>query len=165
MREPETTLQPFDPADAAVVAAWAESAEEAWSWCSSTSAPVPAETVAGWGRAEGVLPHVLREGERLVAYGELWVDDEEREVELARLIVEPERRGRGVGRRLVSLLAARAGRIHARVVLRVHAENEIAMRCYAAAGFRRATPVEEERWNRNQPLPYVWMRRERASSA
>ncbi len=38
---------------------------------------------------------------RLVGYGELWLDAEENEVKLARLIVAPELRGRGLGQRLV----------------------------------------------------------------
>lgn len=72
-----------------------------------------------------------------MADGELWVDDDEQEVELARLIVAPAHRGQGVGRRIVTGLVEHAHRIHPTAFLRVRPENEAARRCYAAAGFAR----------------------------
>lgn len=92
-----------------------------------------------------------------MAYGELWVDAGEREVELARLLVAPAHRGRGIGRRLTRLLVERARRIHPRVFPRVHADHTAALRCFAAAGIRRVSAAEEARWNRDQPIPYAWM--------
>ncbi len=58
--------------------------------------------------------------------GEVWLDDEEEEVELARLIVAPSHRGRGIGRQLVSELVelARAG--YPDVFVRVHPDNAAA---------------------------------------
>lgn len=38
--------------------------------------------------------------------------------------------------------------------------NAAALACYRAAGFAgfaRLDPATEERWNRGQPRPYVWM--------
>jgi hypothetical protein len=48
-------------------------------------------------------------------------------------------------------------RRHPFVALRVHPDNAVARRCYAAAGFERATPSEEDEWNRGQPVAFVWM--------
>jgi ribosomal protein S18 acetylase RimI-like enzyme len=129
-----------------------------FAWCSRTEAPVPAEVIAGWSEPQDVDAYVLVDDDgEPVAYGELWIDDDEHEVELARLIVAPPSRGRGVGRRLVARLTELALRRHPFVALRVHTDNEVARRCYAAAGFERATAGEEDEWNRGQPVAFVWM--------
>lgn len=150
-------LAPFDPADASIVSSWAPSIGEVRLWCSRGEAPVPAAVVGGWGRQDGVLPFVLLEAGRPVAYGELWIDLGEEEVELARLIVDPSQRGRGIGRRLASSLAVRASQIYPRVFARVYPENVAAQRCYLGAGFIRVSAADEQRWNGQQPVPYVWM--------
>jgi ribosomal-protein-alanine N-acetyltransferase len=60
--------------------------------------PTPPGPINAWAREDWVEPFGLYRGERLVAYGELWADDGEAEVRLARLIVAPGERGQGVGR-------------------------------------------------------------------
>jgi ribosomal protein S18 acetylase RimI-like enzyme len=150
-------LVPFDPARAAVVSSWARSQPEVRAWCGHAEAPVLPEVVAGWGKATGVTAYTLVEDTQLIGYGELWVDDDEAEVELARLIIEPGHRGRGYGRRLVRELVALARRQHQTVVVRVHPDNVVAQRSYAAAGFARVTAAEEAAWNAGQPVRYVWM--------
>jgi ribosomal protein S18 acetylase RimI-like enzyme len=107
-----------------------------------------------------VRPYVLREGGVLLGYGELWVDDDEREVELARIIVRPERRGHGVGRLLVSRLLEKAVQTgHPAALVRVVPENGAALACYRAAGFAPVSGGERRRFNEEQPLEYVWLRR------
>jgi predicted GNAT family N-acyltransferase len=49
-----------------------------------------------------VQPFGLYRDGRLVAYGELWTDDDAAETELARLIVDPGERGQGLGRHLAT---------------------------------------------------------------
>ena len=153
-------LSPFDPADAPLVASWAVPGTGTLRWCGLPA--VPAAVVAGWGRAAGVLAYGLRDGDRdgdrLVGYGELWLDDDEAEVELARIIVAPDRRGRGTGRRLAAALAELARAHHDEVFLRVHPDNEPALRCYLGAGFVPVDPAEAAEWNRGQPVPYAWLR-------
>jgi ribosomal protein S18 acetylase RimI-like enzyme len=90
-------------------------------------------------------------------HGELWTDDGEAAVELARLIVDPGQRGQGLGRRLVTELAALARTGHPRVVLRVHPDNTAARRCYAGTAFEPAAPHLAARWNASQPAEYVWL--------
>jgi RimJ/RimL family protein N-acetyltransferase len=155
-------LEPFDRADAATVLSWARTREEREAWASMTE-PEPDEALFDrWHADEDVHPFGVFYADRLLGYGEVWVDPKEREAELARLIVDPAERGRGVGRAMVGLLAARARALgYDDVWLRVVPGNHRAVRAYAAAGFVRATPEEESRFNEGQPRAYVWMRLER----
>jgi ribosomal protein S18 acetylase RimI-like enzyme len=150
-------LVEFDLASAPAVSSWARTAQEVQAWCSQSEAPVPPDVVAGWSQAPDVLAYLLVDGAEPIGYGELWVDDEEAEVELARLIVEPAHRGRGVGRDMVARLVQKAMHHHSSVLMRVHPDNLAARRCYAAAGFTRVPAEDEVAWNQGQPVQYVWM--------
>lgn len=150
-------LRTFPGELAGVVSGWARTDEEALMWCGARAAPVSAGQVSAWGGEDGVEPFGLYQGQRLLAYGELWVDDQEAEVELARLIVDPGVRGQGLGRYLAAGLARLARRRHPRVFLRVHPGNAAALRCYAAAGFEPVGPDQAAAWNTGQPVSYVWL--------
>lgn len=150
-------LRPFTADLAATVSSWPRSAAEITMWCGHSGGAVSVETVNGWAAQDGVRPYGLHDGRRLVAYGELWVDDEEAEVELARLIVDPRLRGRGIGRTLVARLVGLARAEHDDVFVRVHPDNEAALRCYAAVGFTRVSAEQEASWNASQPFRYVWL--------
>jgi RimJ/RimL family protein N-acetyltransferase len=156
-------LQPFDPAQAALVASWAAGdAGVVRAWIAIEAESVPAEVVAGWSEADDVEAFVYTETADgpPVAYGELWLDDEEGDLELARLLVAPERRGQGVGRRFVRDLADQARRTHPElplVLLRVHPENVRAIRAYTAAGFVDVPADEQPAWNEGQRDTYHWM--------
>lgn len=146
------------PGDAAIVAGWSRSAEEARLWCSRAEHPFPTDVVRGWWKADDVQPWLLSEGERSVAYGELWIDAEEDEVELARLIVDPARRRTGLGRRLVDqlLLAARDTGL-SECFLRVAPDNAPALALYRSAGFLDVDADRTETWNASQHMAYVWL--------
>jgi GNAT superfamily N-acetyltransferase len=148
-------LRPFDPAAALTVAGWATTAPETRMWCGRDAAPP--EVVAGWADEPGVTPFGLYHDERLVGYGETWVDDDEAEVELARLVIDPTERAHGLGRRLVTELVAVALRHHPTVFMRVHPDNAPALRCYAAVDFVPVDPALAAEWNKPQPVEYVWL--------
>jgi len=161
-------LLPFaagDAADhAAMVAGWPVSAAEAAMWCGRREFPVAARTVAAWQQDDDVRAHLLVADGRPVGYGELWCDAEEDEVELARIIVAPDARGQGYGRALVrGLLAQALGTGCSEVFLRVHPDNEPALRCYRGAGFVPVDPALAASWNTAQPVAYVWLRYEAAA--
>jgi ribosomal protein S18 acetylase RimI-like enzyme len=126
------------------------------SWCSRPQAPVPPEVIEGWAAQADVRAYLLVM-DTPVAYGELWIDDDEREVELARIIVSPYHRGRGLGRLLTAALADLARTRYPDVFLRVRPGNDAAVACYRAAGFERLDPATERAWNEGQPSPYLWM--------
>jgi ribosomal protein S18 acetylase RimI-like enzyme len=155
-------LQPFDPGRAALVASWAVGDEVVRAWCAVEGDAVPADVVMSWSEADDVEAYLFRasDGGPLVAYGELWLDDEEGEVELARLLVAPEHRGRGLGRILVRELVAHARSTHRElpdVILRVRPENAQAIRAYVAAGFVDVPADEQATWNEGQRFAYHWM--------
>ncbi|MFJ8295369.1 GNAT family N-acetyltransferase [Streptomyces sp. NPDC094447] len=154
-------LLPFAGAHAVTVAGWPTSAGEVVMWCGREEFPVPTQTITAWNRDGDVQAHVLVEDDKVVGYGELWFDAEEDEVELARIIVAPDSRGKGVGRVLVRGLFARAlGEGFTDVFMRVHPDNENALRCYRGAGFAPVTAALAESWNLAQPVGYVWLRGE-----
>ena len=148
-------LELFDRRSAAVIAGWAGTPDESMLWCSLPE--VSPDTVDGWSRRPEVEAFVLCEDRHVVAYGEIWVDLDEREVELAHLIVDPERRGEGMGGQLIAELVGQACRHYPLIALRVHSRNDAAIRCYARAGFERASDADSAAWNVGQPVDYVWM--------
>ena len=152
-----TRLHPFPADSAGVVSGWARTDEEVLMWCGRSTAPVPAEQINAWADEDGVEPFGLYRDQQLVAYGELWVDDDEAETELARLIVDPSERGQGLGRHLARGLADLARSRHPRVFLRVHPGNIVARRCYAAAGFEPVEARQAAAWNVGQPIEYIWL--------
>lgn len=122
--------------------------------------PEAAQLLAAWHADPDVRPYLLTvESGDLIGYGEVWVDAEEDEAELARLVIDPALRGRGHGRLLTTLLTAEARRLgFSDIWLRVVPENAPAIACYRAAGFSRATADEETAFNVGQPRTYLWMR-------
>jgi len=155
-------LDPLDPSEARHIVTWATSAEEARWWGGQTVRwPVEPSVLRAWQMDPDVHSYVLREDDVLVAYGEIWVDEEEQEVELGRLIVRPERRGQGVGRLLVTLLLQQAALTGYRTAfLRVAQENRAALACYGRAGFVPVSADEQRDFNKGQPVEYVWLRRD-----
>jgi ribosomal protein S18 acetylase RimI-like enzyme len=153
----EARLEPFDPPRAELILGWIRSPEEADAWATVADWPLEPEIFARWHADPDVRPYVFLADGEPAGYGELWL--EPGEAELARIVVDPGRRGRGLGRRLVELLVAEAAGLGLREIwLRVVPENAPALACYRSAGFVRASEDEETEFNKGQPRAYVWMR-------
>ena len=122
--------------------------------------PMPAAEVLEWWEPDYVRPWLMLDAAGdPVAYGELWVDDQEDEVELARLIVAPELRGRGLGKRLTQALLSKAAETGmATTMLRTVPDNAVAIGCYLACGFAPLGPEESAAWNAGQRREWYWMR-------
>ena len=150
--------------DAATVASWSTTAAEAAAWVSElwTSHPGDRPGVVAPARRRRVATSGPRR--HPVAYGEVWDDAEEDEVELARLIVDPARRREGVGRRLVGALLDLAGSYgRSACFLRVVPDNVAARALYRCAGFVEVDQALMDEWNVGQSAEYVWMQ-QRGSS-
>ena len=152
-------LVEFRESDAREVARWPTSAEEVRLWAGSACGwPVDASVFRRWRAEPDVNPYVLRAGEAMVGYGELWIDEPEQEVELARIIVNPDYRGSGLGKRLVGLLLERASLTGLpEAFVRVVPENGAAIACYRGSGYSPVPELERREFNRGQPVDYVWM--------
>jgi ribosomal protein S18 acetylase RimI-like enzyme len=160
------TLSEFVESCGPEIVSWINSEAEARVWCGLDleSARAPA-LFASWHADPDVHPYVLRDEATLVAYGEVWVDSAEAETELARIIVNPQHRGQGVGRNFVRLLARSAEAFgYARTFLRVVPGNLAAIGCYSQAGFIPVSEADARIFNHGQPVEYVWMVRERGSA-
>ena len=151
---PPSKRRPSDPSDLLVITSWIRSAEECWLWTASRVAfPIELE---GLPELIGLDEHeswtFVDHGEEPIAFGQL-VSKPAGRVHLVRVIVAPERRNTGVGRRLAEWLVERAlARRPSVVSLNVDGGNEPAKRLYLSLGFR---PVE--RPADESPMDAVYM--------
>lgn len=152
-------LMPFQSAYAAEIIGWATSAEDARHWA-GLALPVDVDVFERWHADPDVQPYVLFKEGVLVAYGEVWADSEEQEIELARLLIKPEQRGQGIGQRLVALLLeqGKAATGYPNAFVRVYPENHAALACYRRAGFSPVSDEEQIQFNQGQPMEYLWFR-------
>lgn len=119
-------LRAFEGERSALVAGWASSAQEVSLLSGRNEFPFPAELMTSWRKvADDIRAYLYFDGENPIAYGELWLDDDEDEVELARIIVAPEFRGKGIGTEFVrALLVPALDAGYADLFLRVRPDNE-----------------------------------------
>jgi ribosomal protein S18 acetylase RimI-like enzyme len=147
-------LVPFNGTHAATVAGWPLSPTESLHWCGEY--PVSPETVTAWSMAEDIQAFLLMTNTDPIAYGELWLADDE--TELARLIVAPQHRNQGAGGRLVTALTNLAlARTAELIALRVHPNNSRAARLYRRTGFQPVDEPTATEWNTDQPVAYQWL--------
>ena len=153
------TVRRFRESDAREVARWPASMDEVRRWAGSDPGwPVDESVFGRWHAEPDVTPYIMCYEEEPVGYGEVWIDEPEQEVELARIIVHPDYRGRGLGRGLVRLLLERASLAGLPdAFVRVIPENGAALGCYRGAGFSPVSEEERGEFNRGQPVDYVWM--------
>ncbi|MEE4275093.1 MAG: GNAT family N-acetyltransferase [Thermoleophilia bacterium] len=127
------------PVDLVTAAAWVTTAAECQRWA-GPDITFPVEQAALMREAEfGAGRDVALEDDAgVVAFGQV-LPKEGGRMHLARVIVRPDARGRGVGRALVEALLARAGESGAALVtLNVYRDNTAAIGLYTDLGFRRS---------------------------
>lgn len=153
-------LQGFSGGYGEQVAGWARTAQEVALLCGREVYPFPTELIGSWRKVDPAIEsYLFFDGDQVIGYGEVWLDVEEDEVELARIIVDPALRGQGVGTELVrALLTPALAAGHADVFLRVRPDNVAAIKTYLGVGFVDVSPQEMDEWNAGQPLAYRWMR-------
>ncbi|MHC1653598.1 GNAT family N-acetyltransferase [Stenotrophomonas maltophilia] len=135
-------LQPVQPCHYTCIASWLDSASATQRWAGPGVAfPLApdafAQVLALAARPARVL---LDEQGDCVGFGQYWLTDPD-VAHLGRIIVSPQARGRGLGRRLVQRLGAEALRSPGvrRLTLRVYRDNAAALALYRDLGFK---PVE-----------------------
>src|SRR3954469_22400499 len=138
----EPGLVAYDGSCAARVADWCAESPFSSEWVPAGTEPDA--LLADWLEDPDITGFLLLRSGTPVAYGELWVEPDDAEAELAHLVVDPARRRQGLGTALaVSLVdRARAGGL-TNIFLRVRHDNEVAIACYAGVGFVRCSPDEE----------------------
>ena len=153
------TLVPYDGSCAASVVGWCAASPFSREWVPSGAAD-PDAVLAGWHTDPDISGYLLLRDGVPVAYGELWVEADEDEAELAHLVVDPALRRQGLGRALANELVSTARALGvANVFLRVHPDNEVGIACYTSVGFVPVSDEEETAFNAGQPAAYRWMTR------
>jgi RimJ/RimL family protein N-acetyltransferase len=142
-------LRPFDPLYASAVASWVRGEAELLWLAPGTAWPLTAAKVVGWTRPTD-RPVLLFEGAQCLpcGYAELNpLRDLKTQLWIGHLVIDPTRRGGGLGQRFTRMLLAEAFAAPwvERAVMIVFPDNEAALRCYEACGFR-VTRREQHRF-------------------
>jgi RimJ/RimL family protein N-acetyltransferase len=137
--QPHACLRTFAPEQAAVVASWVRSREELFQLAPSTPPPITADKVRNWTRARGqAFAFHLEPDDRPVGYAELNpMSRDPHHLWIGHVLIDPARRGMGLGRLLARTLvdfAFTQAAAH-RLTLVVFPNNLAAVRAYQAAGF------------------------------
>lgn len=144
---PPLTWRDPSPADLAVIARWAMA--EGWPG-RVKGAPLDEAEFTAIAHLPGHLSRCLAAADGTPqAFGQVWTDAPG-DVHLVRLIVDPARRGQGLGRTLCQQLLAEALALpgDGRVRLKLRRDNAAALRTYLSVGFREEAPA---------PGPHVLM--------
>ena len=147
------TLRPYQPSDAAVITSWLKSEYLMRQWCADRYEryPVTPEDMNRYyeryidGQHSRALTMV--DGSDIVGYITLRIPaDDPAEQRLGFVIVDDSKRGRGLGKALVSMAVRYAFEMlrAMKVSLSVFENNTSAIHCYEAAGFHRIPLLETE---------------------
>jgi ribosomal protein S18 acetylase RimI-like enzyme len=120
----------------AVVRSWINSEETYFNVCRRKDFPPPDDIVDSWQKPD-VASYILFSENRPVAYGELWNRSQEMAVEIAHLLVDPFKRSRGYGTKMLQLLYERVTQRSGvgQVVLNLFSDSEEILGCCLKAGF------------------------------
>lgn len=138
-------LRPYKSADAETIVGWLGDERSFYQWCGGRyeSYPISAGDMNDYYRAtEGLYPMTAVDENGIAGHLTLrYMDQEEKDVRLGFVIVDPGRRGKGCGRELVQLAAKYAITFMGaeKVSLAVFENNTRAYTCYLAAGFQDVT--------------------------
>ena len=156
------TLRPYQPSDAAVITSWLKSEYLMRQWCANRYEryPVKPEDMTAYHEEniDGLHSRALTmtDGNEIVGYITLRTPaDNSAEQRLGFVIVDDSKRGRGLGKALVSMAVKYAyEELGApKVSLGVFENNPFAIHCYEAAGFHRVSRPEAESY---QCLGETW---------
>ena len=107
---PNYYLIRFNLLDAPLVASWLLDADDVATFTGERHYPIVGSDVAIWSR-DATSAHLLLDDGEPVAYGEVVEDDAEGDIEIARLILAPDRRTCDAGQVLIASLCEVASRL------------------------------------------------------
>ena len=147
------TLRPYKPTDAAVITSWLKSEYLMRQWCADRHEhyPVTPEDMNSYheryidGQRSRAL--TMTDDDEIVGYITLRAPaDDTTEQRLGFVIVDDSKRGRGLGKTLVSMAVKYAFETlgATKVSLGVFENNPSAIHCYEAAGFHRVSRPDTE---------------------
>jgi [ribosomal protein S18]-alanine N-acetyltransferase len=151
----------FEKEASSTILQWIQSPEELMNWTSRNDYPLEDIHVFDkWHSDPDIEAFQLIHDGEIQGYGELWCEIDEPWAELARLIIAPEARGKGLGKFLVQELS---GMIKSKgfteVWVRVSPSNRVALCCYESAGFSHISSEENRKFNSSERLEYLWMKK------
>lgn len=142
-RLPAVTLRPAHERDARQIVALLASPQDLRQVSPDEEFPLDERTVQHWIRSRAA-GHVLIERGKVVAYAELVLDSNVAgRLWIGHMMVDPQRRGLGLGQRLVQglLQIAREGPGVREVAISAFIDNTRALQCYRSCGFRDRAQV------------------------
>ncbi|MCA1060326.1 GNAT family N-acetyltransferase [Rossellomorea aquimaris] len=123
--------------------------------------PYSSDMFHSWYEEPDQFGYMLEEDSKSVAYGEIWVDEEEEDLELAHLVVEPSLRNKGLGKQLIKALLEKCKDYpYEWVYMRIEPLNKQAIQCYKGVGF-----VEEPSLRSSFNSRWIWMRKKNIVSS
>ena len=135
---PNVTIRPFDPADEAAILSWCRDEETFFLWTAGVLGPYPLRP-EDFGKTAAHLRFTALEGGEPAGFFILRYPAESREIlRVGFVIVDPDRRRRGIGNAMLRLGAAYAKETlrALKLTLGVFEDNAPACACYASVGFR-----------------------------
>lgn len=134
-------LRDFDPSFATTIASWVPTEKDLLWLAPRTPPPVTPEKILDWARAAKAVRMLFAASEPTpCGYGEISpAKDQPTHLWLGHVIIDPARRGGGLGSRFVDLLLKESfeTKAAASVALVVFPGNQPAVRCYLSSGFLR----------------------------
>lgn len=156
------TLRPYKSSDAITITSWIKSEYLMRQWCADRYEhyPVTPSDINSYhevyidGKKSCAL--TMCSGDEVLGYVTLRIPaDDPTERRLGFVIVDDSKRGRGLGKALVSMAVSHAFKKlgASKVSLGVFENNMSAIRCYEAVGFQRVSRSETERY---ECLGQIW---------
>jgi ribosomal protein S18 acetylase RimI-like enzyme len=130
-------LRPATRNDLPVIISWIPNAIECRRWAGPAVAfPMAVASLMQEITFSRDNSYCLEEKVELIGFGQLMPKSDQR-VHAARIIVAPQKRGRGYGRKLCQFLITQASELkYPRISLNVYRDNSTAIRLYRSLGFR-----------------------------
>ncbi|MAE53007.1 MAG: hypothetical protein CMI20_02725 [Opitutae bacterium] len=155
-------LIPFSPVLTPTLCRWIRNIDDLVYWSGNTFAgkKFSEQTFLQHLRNKDISPFAsLDVNGNLLAYGEIVRKINENRLHLCRIIVDPQKRGQGLGKRFCKLLIEkpRSTGSYKRIMINVLSENKPAIACYSSLGFQKIGLRPKARRIGNRMLDLVIM--------